>query len=330
MKAAQISSFGGPELLQYVDVPAPQPGPGEALVDLRAIGVNYRDVTSRAGEFPSEFTGKPTHPLPYVTGSEGAGIVSAVGPGVAEVQVGDRVAFHANDSRAYAEKAVVPAWRLVNLPQDLSFEYGAAIMLQGLTAEFLAYTTYPLRPGDTALVHSAAGGVGLLLTQMAKWCGARVIGTVSSDAKARLATEFGADHVIIYTRDDFQKEVMRLTNGAGVQVVYDAVGVDTFDQGVASLATRGCMVMYGNASGPVQSIPASAFLYKSLSFTRAGVPDYTATREELLHRAGRLLDWLASGKLRLHIHGTFPLKDAAQAHRQLQGRLTSGKVLLIP
>ncbi|MQF68934.1 quinone oxidoreductase [SAR202 cluster bacterium AD-804-J14_MRT_500m] len=330
MKAVQISRFGGPEHFEFVDVPDPSPGPGEVLVDLRAIGVNYRDVTSRSGEFPPELTGKPMPPLPYITGSEGAGIVSGIGEGVTEVQLGDRVAFHENDSRAYAEKAVVRAWRLVTLPDNISFETGAAIMLQGLTAEFLAHDCGNLEPGDIALVHSAAGGTGLLLTQMLKRSGIRVIGTVSTDNKAVLAKEFGADYTINYRDSDFSQEVLRLTEGVGVQAVYDAVGVDTFDQGVASLATRGHMVMYGNASGPVVDIPASVFLYRSLTFVRAAVPDYTATRDELMYRTERLFEWLSSGELRVHIHGAFPLKETSEAHRQLEGRLTSGKVLLIP
>lgn len=321
MKAVQISKTGGPEVLRYVDVPDPRPGPGQALVEIKAIGVNYTDVYTRSGLYPPA--------LPVIPGSEGAGMVAQVGSGVTEVAVGDVVAY-TGVAQSYAEKVVAPAWRLVKLPRGLDAEVGAAVMLQGMTAHYLCHSTYPLKPGETALVHAAAGGVGLLLTQMAKSLGAQVIGTVSTDDKAKLAREAGADHVIIYSRQDFEQEVKRITGGAGVQVVYDAVGVDTFNKSVACLVRRGYMVLYGQASGPVPPVPLSVLNAKSLFLTRPSLNDHTATREELLQRAGEVLGWVKSGKLKLHIHDKFALKDAPEAHRQLEGRLTTGKLLLIP
>ncbi len=321
MKAVQISKTGGPEVMKYVDVPDPRPGPGQALVEIKAVGVNYMDVYTRSGLYPLA--------LPAIPGAEGSGVVAQVGTGVTEVAVGDLVAY-TGVGQSYAEKVVAPAWRLVKLPRGLDAENGAAVMLQGMTAHYLCHSTYPLKPGETALVHAAAGGVGLLLTQMAKSLGAQVIATVSTEAKARLAREAGADHVIIYTQQDFQQEVKRITDGAGVQVVYDAVGVDTFDKSVACLARRGYMVLYGQASGPVPPVPVSILNAKSLFLTRPSLVDHTATREELLQRASAVLGWVKSGKLKVHLHGKFPLRDAAEAHRQLESRLTTGKLLLIP
>ncbi len=322
MKAVQISQTGGPEVLKYVDVPDPSPGQGQAVVDLKAIGVNFTDINSRNGT-------NPPASLPTILGLEGAGVVSAVGQGVTEVKVGDRVAYSSNPA-SYAEKVVVPAARLVKLPGALKFQDGAAVMLQGMTAHYLCHSTYPLKAGETALVHAAAGGVGLLLIQMAKALGARVIGTVSTEEKARLACQAGADHVINYTEQDFEAEVSKITGGAGVEVVYDSVGKTTFDKSIACLKPRGYMALYGQASGPVPPVPMSVLNSKSLFLTRPGLAHHTRTRDELLQRAGDVLGWIASGKLKLHIHGEFPLKDAPEAHRQLAGRLTTGKLLLIP
>ncbi|MFH1560417.1 MAG: quinone oxidoreductase [Chloroflexota bacterium] len=321
MKAAQLTQVGGPEVLKYTDVPDPIPGAGQALIDVKAIGVNYTDVYFRSG---------PNLPAPpAIPGVEAAGVVTQVGEGVSEVVEGDLVAY--TGARAsYAEKVVAPSWRLVKLPEGLDAEAGAAAMLQGMTAHYLCYSTYPLKPGDTCLVHAAAGGVGLLLTQMAKSLGAQVIATVSTEEKAKLASEAGADHVIIYTVEDFEEEVKRITGGDGIQVVYDAVGLTTFDKSVACLASRGYMVLYGQASGPVPPIASSILSGRSLFLTRPNLGSYTATREELLQRAGDVLGWVQSRKLNLRIHSKFPLRDAVEAHRQLEGRLTTGKLLLIP
>lgn len=321
MKAIQVSEAGGPEALTYVDVDDPTPGPGEALVELKAAGVNYMDVYVRSG------ANNPTYPI--IPGGEGAGVVVQVGDGVTEVAVGDRVAY-TGAGRSYAEKVVAPAWRLIQVPSDLDVEMGAAVMLQGMTAHYLSHSTYPLGEGDTALVHSGAGGVGLLLIQMAKMRGATVITTVSTQEKADLARAAGADHAILYTQQDFAEEVKAITGGAGVQVVYDAVGADTFEGGLASLAPRGTMVLYGQSSGPVPTLTLAALNPKSLFVTRPGLNSYTATREELEWRAGDVLGWVQSGDLNVKVYGRFPLADAAEAHRQLQGRLTTGKLLLIP
>ena len=321
MKAIQITEVGGPEVLQYVDVPEPEPGVGEAIVELNAVGVNYMDVGARTG------SNNPT--LPLIPGGEGSGIVVKVGDGVTEVAVGDRVAY-TGAGKSYSEKVCVPSWRLVKVPDGMDIEVGAAAMLQGMTAHYLAYSTYPLKAGDTALIHAGAGGVGLLLIQMAKMAGAQVITTVSTKEKAEMAKAAGADHAVLYTEVDFAAEVMKITNDKGVQVVYDAVGVDTFEGSVASLAPRGYLVLYGQASGPVPPVALSVLNPKSLFLTRPGLGSYTATRAELEQRAGEVLGWVASGKLNIKIHGRYALKDAAEAHRELQGRLTSGKLLLIP
>jgi NADPH2:quinone reductase len=321
MKAIQITQVGGPEVLKYTDVADPSPGPGQALVDIKASGVNYMDVYVRSGLIAPS--------LPAIPGGEGAGVVAQVGEGVTEVQIGDLVAY-TGAGASYAEKVVVPSWRLVKLPEGLGADSAAAVMLQGMTAHYLCYSTYPLKPGDTCLVHAAAGGVGLLLTQMAKSLGARVIATVSTDEKAKLAAAAGADYVINYSEQDFAEEVDKISGGDGVQVVYDAVGLTTFDKSIASLAPRGCMALYGQASGPAPDISPSILARKSLFLTRPSLGVYTSTREELLQRAGDVLGWVQSGKLDIRIHGKFSLSDAAEAHRQLEGRLTTGKLLLIP
>ncbi len=323
MKAIRIHSLGGPEVLRYEDVPDPVPGPGQALVRVEAAGVNFIDVYFRTGLYKDPVP-------PFVPGQEAAGTVVALGPDVSEVAVGDRVAY-TGPQGAYAELAAVPAARLVKLPESLSAKQGAAAMLQGMTAHYLACSTYPLKPDDACLVHAAAGGVGQLLCQIAKLRGARVLGTTSSEEKARLAREAGADEVILYTEQDFAAEVKRLTGGRGVQVVYDGVGKATFDKSLDSLAPRGMMVLFGAASGPVPPLDPTVLNTKgSLYLTRPSLFAYIASREELMQRAGDVLGWIAAGKLRLSIGLELPLAEAAEAHRALEGRRTTGKVLLIP
>jgi len=322
MRAIRVHAYGGPEALRLEEQPTPKPGAGQALIKLEAIGVNYIDVYYRSGLYKGA--------LPIPIGLEGSGVVEAVGPEVSEVQVGDRVAYTGVPG-AYAECALVPAARLIRLPAGLSARDGAAAMLQGMTAHYLVHTTYPLKPGETCLIHAAAGGVGLLLCQLAKQAGARVIGTVSTEAKARLAREAGADEVILYTEKDFEAEVKRLTDGRGVQVVYDSVGKTTFEQSLNCLAPRGYMVLFGQSSGPAPAVDPNTLNAKgSLFLTRPSLFHHVATREELVQRAGDVLGWIAAGKLRLRIGATFPLAEAAEAHRQLEGRKTTGKLLLIP
>lgn len=322
MRAIRVHEHGGPEAMRLEELPTPKPGAGQALVKLEAIGVNFIDVYQRSGLYKGA--------LPIPLGLEGSGVVEAVGPEVSEVKVGDRVAYTGVPG-AYAEYALVPSARLVTLPAGLTARDGAAAMLQGMTAHYLVHATYPLKAGETCLIHAAAGGVGLLLCQMARQIGARVIGTVSTEAKARLAKEAGADEVILYTREDFEAEVKRLTDGRGVQVVYDSVGKTTFEKGLNCLAPRGYMVFFGQSSGPAPAIDPNILNAKgSLFLTRPSLFHYIATREELLRRAGEVLGWIAAGKLKLRVEKTFPLAEAAEAHRQLEGRKTTGKVLLIP
>jgi NADPH2:quinone reductase len=312
--------LGGTEVLQYEDVPVPTAGQGEALVRVEAAGVNFIDIYRRTGLYRVE--------LPHTLGQEGAGTVDAVGPGVVDVAVGDRVAF-TDVPGAYAQYAVAPADRLIPIPPKVSNRQAAAVILQGLTAHYLALATYPLEPGDVCLVHAAAGGVGLLLCQIAKRRGARVIATVSTEAKAELARGAGADEVILYTRQDFAAEVKRLT-GTGVHVIYDSVGKTTFDKGLDCLHPRGMMVLCGQSSGPVPPVDPQILNKKgSLFLTRPTLFNYTATREELLARAGDVLGWVADGSLSVRIHREYPLADAASAQRALEGRETTGKVLLI-
>ncbi len=322
MKAIRVHEYGGPEVLKLEDLPTPKPGAGQALVKLEAIGVNYIDTYQRKGLYKG--------PLPFPLGSEGAGVVEAVGLEVTEVRVGDRVAY-AGVLGSYAEHVLAPAERLVKLPQGLDARLGAAAMLQGMTAHYLVHSTYPLKKGEACLVHAAAGGVGLLLCQMAKRAGARVIGTVSTEEKAKLAREAGADEVILYTWQDFEAEVKRLTSGRGVEVVYDSVGKDTLDKSLNCLVPRGYLVLFGQSSGPVPPFDLQILSAKGALFlTRPSLIHYVATREELLRRAGDVLGWARSGELKLRIGATFPLTEAAQAHRELEGRKTTGKVLLIP
>jgi NADPH:quinone reductase len=322
MKAIRIHAGGGPEVMRLEDVAQPTPKAGEALVKVDAAGLNYIDVYFRSGQYKAEY--------PLTLGLEAGGTVTAVGANVSEVKVGDKVAYTGVPG-AYAEYAAVPAARLVVLPAGVSTKHGAAAMLQGMTAHYLACSTYPLKKGDTCLVHAAAGGVGLLLCQMAKMRGARVIGTVSTDEKAKLAREHGADETIIYTRQDFEAEVKRLTDGKGLQVVYDAVGKTTWDKSLNSLAPRGLIALYGQSSGPIGQIDPGILNTKgSLFLTRPSLNHHIASREELQSRAGEVLGWIRDGKLRLRTEFEFPLKDAAEAHRALEGRKTTGKVLLVP
>ena len=322
MKAVRIHTAGGPEAMRVDDVPQPTPQAGEALVKIDAAGLNYIDVYFRSGQYKAN--------LPLTLGMEGGGTVAAVGPNVTDVKAGDKVAYTGVPG-AYAEYAIVPAGRLVVLPAGLTTKQGAAMMLQGMTAHYLACSTYPLKAGDTCLVHAAAGGVGLLLCQIAKQRGARVIGTVSTEDKAKHAHDAGADDVILYTKQDFVAEVKRITGGKGLEVVYDAVGKDTFDKGFEILKPRGMMVLYGQSSGPVGPFDLQVLNAKgSLFVTRPSLNHHIGAREELLQRAGELAAWIRDGKLKLRMEFEFPLKDAAEAHRALEGRKTTGKVLILP
>jgi len=322
MKAIQVKQVGGPESMQLVDLPVPEPKANEAVVKLAAAGVNFIDVYVREGRYKA--------PLPVIVGQEGAGTVTAVGTDVKSVKVGDRVAW-TSVLGSYAEYAAVPADRLVPVPQGVSDQQAAAAMLQGMTAHYLCHDTYPLKRGETALVHAAAGGVGLLLVQMTHHIGARVIGTVSTEEKAKLAREAGADEVILYTQADFEAETKRLTGGKGVDVVYDSVGKTTFDQGLNILRPRGMMALFGGSSGAVAPFDLITLSQKgSLYVTRPTLINYVATREELVARSSAVFGMIAAGKLKLRIEHMYPLAEAQRAHRELEGRKTTGKLLLIP
>ncbi|MBA2449842.1 MAG: quinone oxidoreductase [Chloroflexi bacterium] len=322
MQAVRVHQYGGPEAMQLDELPTPAPGAGQARVKVEAAGVNFIDIYKRSGLYKGA--------LPIPLGEEGAGSVEAVGPDVGDVEVGDRVAW-TSVAGSYASHVLVPADRLVDLPEGMSFDQGAAIMLQGLTAHYLSHSTYPLKQGDTCLIHAAAGGVGLLLTQMAKLRGARVFGTVSTEDKAALSRGAGADEVIRYTEQDFAAEVERLTDGKGVNVVYDSVGKDTFDKSLKCLVPRGYLVLFGQSSGPVPPLdPQILAAGGSLFLTRPTLANYATTREELLQRSDEVLGWVASGKLDVRVDRTYPLAEAAQAHQALAGRETTGKVLLRP
>ncbi len=322
MKAILVYELGGPEQLKLADVPTPVPGPGQALVKIAAAGVNFIDVYFRTGLYKAD--------VPIAIGMEGAGVVEAIGPGVKGLAAGDRVAY-AMARGSYAEHAAVPAAQLVKIPNEIDFQTAAAALLQGMTAHYLTHSTFNLKTGQTALVHAAAGGTGLLIVQMAKLLGARVIGTTSTEAKAALAREAGADEVVLYTEKDFEAEVKRITCDRGVDVVYDSVGAATFAKSLNCLRPRGTMVSFGNASGPVAPIEPLLLSQKgSLFLTRPTLADYTATSDELHWRAGDVLNRIASGRLKIRIHKTYPLSEAAQAHRDLESRATSGKLLLIP
>jgi NADPH2:quinone reductase len=322
MKAIQVQRVGGPEVLTLADLPVPEPGEGEALVRIEAIGVNFIDVYFREGRYPA--------PLPFVPGQEAAGVVESVGPGVVTLRPGDRVAY-TGALGSYAEYAAIPADRLVQVPHGVDSRQAAGVMLQGMTAHYLVHHTYPLRHGETALVHACAGGVGLLLVQMARRIGARVIGTAGSEEKAALARRAGADDVILYNEQDFALETRRLTGGKGVDVVYDGVGKTTFDKDLDVLRPRGYLVLFGGSSGAVPPFDPTVLSRKgSLFLTRPTLAHYIATREELERRAGAVLGMLAAGELELRIDRTYPLAEVQQAHRDLEARKTTGKVLLIP
>jgi NADPH2:quinone reductase len=322
MKLIQVTQTGGPEQLKYVDGSKPAPGPKQALVKIAAAGVNFIDVYHRTGLYKLD--------LPFTPGMEAAGTVEEVGPDAGDLKPGDRVAYAMNRG-SYAEYAVVPAAILVKLPDGVSFETGAAAMLQGMTAHYLTHSTFPLKTGDTCPIHAAAGGVGRLAVQMAKMLGARVIGTAGNADKVALARSAGADEVINYTEQDFLPEVKRLTNGRGVDVVYDSVGVATFLKGLDCIRSRGMMVLFGQSSGPVAPIDPNILNPKgSLFLTRPNLAPHCATREELTWRAGDVLGWIAAGKLELRIDRTFPLAQAKEAQQDLEGRKTAGKVLLTP
>ena len=323
MNAIRIHAPGGPDVLRFEQIDVPSPGPGQALVKLAAVGLNFIDVQYRQGNYPPPST-------PFTPGMEGAGTVEAVGPDVSDVAVGDRVAYTMVIG-TYAQYAVVPAARLVTLPPHIDLKTAAAVMLQGTTAHYLTSSTFPLNPGDTVLVHAAAGGVGQLIVQAARIRGARVIGTAGTAAKAALAQEAGANEVIIYTEQDFEAEVKRVTNGRGVDVVYDSVGRDTFAKSLNCLRPRGGLAIFGFSSGPVTPLdPATLGAKGSLYLTRPGLNQYIATRDELLMRTRDVFTWLGDGTLKVKIEREYPLAEAPQSHIELQARRTTGKVLLIP
>ena len=322
MKAIQVSQTGGPEVLTLVELTVPEPKPNDAIVQIEAAGVNFIDVYFREGRYPAQ--------LPFINGQEAAGIVVAVGPDVTTLRLGDRVAY-TGTLGSYSEYAAVPADRLVKIPDELDFEQAAAAMLQGMTAHYLSHSTYPIKTGDTALIHAAAGGVGLLLVQMAKQLGARVIATAGSEAKAELARGAGADEVIIYTEQDFETETQRLTGNQGVQVVYDGVGKDTFARDLNVLRPRGYLVLFGGASGAVPPFDLLELTkHGSLFVTRPSLQHYVASRKELEQRSNDVLQMVVRGDLKLRIHKKYPLEDVRQAHLDLEGRKTTGKLLLIP
>lgn len=322
MKAVRFERHGGPEVLELAEVARPEPKPGEALIRLEAIGLNYIDTYHRSGQYNVT--------LPYTPGGEGAGVVEAVGDGVTDIQAGDRVAY-ASVPGSYAEFVRAPVEKLVRIPESLEAKTAAALMLQGMTAHYLAFSTYPLKKSDTCLIHAAAGGVGLLLVQMAKRCGAHVFGTVSTQEKAELARDVGADEVILYTEQDFEQEVERLTNGSGLQVVYDSVGKTTFAKSLNCLAPRGYLVLFGQSSGAVEPIDPQVLNQKgSLFLTRPSLWNYLLTREELEWRANDIMTWAATGELTVRIDSEIPLAHAAEAHRRLEARETAGKVILVP
>jgi len=322
MKAIQIKRTGGPEVMELVDLPVPQPKPNEVLVKIQAVGVNFIDVYNREGRYKQA--------LPLVLGQEAAGTVSALGSDVRALAVGDQVAY-CMILGSYAEYASVPADKLVKIPGGVTERQAAAAILQGMTAHYLVYDTFPLKKGDTALVHAAAGGVGLLLVQMAHHIGARVIATVSTDEKARLARTAGSDEVILYTQTDFEAETRRLTGGKGVDVVYDSVGKTTFDKGLNLLRPRGMMVLYGGSSGPVAPFDPLVLTQKgSIFLTRPSLGAYVLSPQELQNRAAAVFGMIRDGSLKLRIEHVYPLSEAQQAHRDLEGRKTTGKLLLIP
>lgn len=322
-KAIRIHQTGGPEVMKWEDVDVPAPGPGEAQIRHTAVGLNYIDTYHRSGLYPMQ--------LPVVIGSEGAGVVTAVGPGVSEVKVGDRVAYGNAPIGSYSELRNIPAGRLVKVPDGISDQQAASMMLKGMTAQYLVRRTYPVKKGDTILVHAAAGGVGLILVQWGKALGATIIGTVGSAEKAKIAKDHGADHVINYREQKFAEEVRKITGGKGVPVVYDGVGKDTFDGSLDCLAPRGFMVSYGNASGAVPPVNLLVLSQKgSLYVTRPTLATHVASREDLVATANELFDVVKSGKVRIEINQTYPLRDAVRAHQDLEGRRTTGSTVLLP
>jgi NADPH:quinone reductase len=322
MKAIRVEKVGGPEVLQLRDVPEPEPGKGQVRIKLEAIGLNFIDVYHRTGLYPL--------PLPFVPGGEGAGIVDEVGPDVSEVKKGDRVAY-AMGAASYAESVVMPSWKLVKLPESLSTQDAAALMLQGLTVHYLLRSTYEVKKGDPILVHAAAGGVGLLMVQAAKHLGAFVIGTCSTEEKAKTVREAGADEVILYSKQNFLEETKNIMRGTGVAAVYDSVGQATYERSLDCLRPRGILVLFGQSSGPVPSFNPSILAQKgSLYLTRPSLAHYMLTREELMQRTSELFDWIQSGVVKIRIDSTFPLAKVADAHRRLEGRASSGKILLKP
>jgi NADPH2:quinone reductase len=322
VKAIQIRETGDPHALRYEEILQPKPGPGEVRVKVLAAGVNYIDTYHRSGQYNQN--------LPFTPGMEASGVVDAVGERVTAVSPGDHVAY-AMHLGAYAEYAIVPAWKLVEVPEDIKPELAAAVMLQGMTAHYLCHSTYQVQPGDTVLVHAAAGGVGLLLAQIASLRGARVIGTVSTAEKAELALEYGADDVIVYSETDFETAVKELTRGKGVNVIYDGVGQATFLKGLNCLKPRGMMVLYGAASGPVDPIDPQLLNQKgSIFLTRPSLAHYTASSDEIQARADDLFDWIASDAIEVRIDRTFPLSEAVAAHTYIEARRTMGKLLLLP
>lgn len=322
MKAIQVQQTGGPEVLEVADVPVPQPKPNEAVIKLSASGVNFIDVYHREGRYKTA--------LPFIIGQEGAGTVNAVGHDVKTLRNGDRVAW-TGVMGSYAEYIAVAEDRLVAIPDGVTDQQAAAAMLQGITAHYLSHSTYPLKAGETSLIHAAAGGVGLLLVQMAHNLGTRVIATVSTDEKAALARAAGADEIILYTQSDFEADTKRLTAGKGVDVIYDSVGKTTFEKGLNVLRRRGMMVLFGGSSGAVPPLDPIALTQKgSLYLTRPSQGDYIATRDELVARSSSVFGMIATGKLKLRIEHTYPLAEARQAHIDLEGRKTTGKLLLLP
>lgn len=322
MKAVRVKEYGGPEVMSYEDIETPSPAENEVLVKVEAAGINYIDTYQRSGLYQI--------PLPATLGLEAAGTVTETGSAVSRFKVGDRVAY-TNVAGAYADFAAVPEDKLVSLPEGVSFDQGAAAMLQGCTAHYLCQSTYKVQSGDRCLIHAAAGGVGLILIQMVKMMGGFVIGTVSTEGKAQLAKEAGADEVILYSQQDFEAEVKRITDGAGVNVAYDSVGKSTFEKSIDCLSRFGHMVLYGNASGPVTEFnPATLGPKGSLFLTRPTLFDYLATREDLDWRSGDVFNWIAEGKLDLRLEHFFPLAEVQQAHQALEGRQTTGKVILKP
>jgi len=322
LKAVRIKEYGGPEVMAYEDVDLPSIGENGVLVKIGAIGINFIDTYQRSGLYQI--------PLPSTLGLEAAGVVEDIGDQVTHFKKGDRVAYSGIPA-AYAEYASVPEDRLVHIPDEISFNEGAAAMLQGMTAHFLSQSTYPLKDGDSCLIHAAAGGVGLLLTQMAKMAGAHIIATVSTGEKAALARTAGADEIILYTESDFEEELKRLTDGKGVNVVYDSVGKSTFEKSINCLKPLGYMVLYGNASGPVTEFnPATLAARGSLFLTRPTLVNYISDRESLDKRSGDIFRWIEEGKLKLRIEHCFPLSEVQEAHTKLEGRKTTGKVILLP